>query len=161
MFFIITIILCLVFWLICYLGTGSDEKNIKSIASYPDAIQNLVKKDPVLGPKVKINKALTVFISNLITFTIVLTICGYLVRTDSWIRNFCYVFGMGMILNLFDYFIIDLMWWRHSSRIRFTSIQASPEMYLDPAKHKASFIRACPMFFLAALIASLFLMLTM
>ena len=161
MLYIVTIILCLVFWLICYLGTGSDEKNIKSIASYPDAIQELVKKDPVLGPKVKTSKTSAVFVSNLVLFTIVLTICGYFVRTDSWIRNFAYVFGMGMILNLFDYFVMDLMWWRHSKRIRFSTVQADPKLYLDPKKHQESFMRACPMFFLAALIASLLLMLTM
>ena len=161
MLWVITIILCLIFFLICYLGTGSDEKNIKSIESYPDSVQELVKKDPVLGPKIKTNKTSTVFISNLVLFTIVLTICGYFVRTDSWIQNFCYVLVMGAILNLFDYFVIDLMWWRHSKRIRFTSIQANPDMYLDPKKHKESFIRACLMFFIAALIASLFLMLTM
>ena len=161
MVYIVTIVLCLVFWLICYLGTGSDEKNIKSIASYPDAIQELVKKDPVLGPKVKTSKTSAVFVSNLVLFTIILAICGYFVRTDSWIHNFMYVFGMGMILNLFDYFVMDLMWWRHSKRIRFSSIHADPALYLDPTKHKESFLRACPMFLLAALLASLLLMLTM
>ncbi len=31
-----TFILCIVFFMLCYLGTGTDEKNLKSYSSYPD-----------------------------------------------------------------------------------------------------------------------------
>lgn len=32
------IALCSIFFLICILGTGSDEKNLKSYSSYPDEV---------------------------------------------------------------------------------------------------------------------------
>lgn len=38
-----TIILCIVFFLLCYLGTGTDEKNLKSYSSYPDEVQSRIK----------------------------------------------------------------------------------------------------------------------
>ena len=53
--------LCLVFWGLCYLGTGTDEKNLKGLSACPDAVQKLVKADPVLGPKVRTGSAFTSF----------------------------------------------------------------------------------------------------
>ncbi len=37
-----SIVLCLIFFVICFLGTGNDEKNIKSFESYPDEIQSII-----------------------------------------------------------------------------------------------------------------------
>ena len=47
------VILCVLFWGICCLNTGSDDKNIKSYASYPDEVQEMVKKNPALQSKIK------------------------------------------------------------------------------------------------------------
>ena len=47
------VILYVLFWGICYLNTGSDDKNIKSYASYPDEVQEMVNKNPVLQSKIK------------------------------------------------------------------------------------------------------------
>lgn len=38
-----TFILCIVFFMLCYLGTGTDEKNLKSYSSYPDEVQIRIK----------------------------------------------------------------------------------------------------------------------
>lgn len=34
-----TIILCIIFFLLCFGGTGTDDKNLKSYSSYPDKVQ--------------------------------------------------------------------------------------------------------------------------
>lgn len=38
-----TFILCIVFFMLCYLGTGTDKKNLKSYSSYPDEVQSRIK----------------------------------------------------------------------------------------------------------------------
>lgn len=38
-----TVILCIAFFLICFWGTGTDNKNLKSYSSYPDEVQNRIK----------------------------------------------------------------------------------------------------------------------
>lgn len=37
-----TVILCIAFFLICFWGTGTDNKNLKSYSSYPDEVQNRI-----------------------------------------------------------------------------------------------------------------------
>ena len=39
-----TVILCIAFFLICFWGTGTDNKNLKSYSSYPDEVQNRIKE---------------------------------------------------------------------------------------------------------------------
>lgn len=34
-------LLCSLFWAFCWLGTGSDEKNIRNFSTYPDEVQIL------------------------------------------------------------------------------------------------------------------------
>lgn len=58
---------------------------------------------------------------------------------------------MGQGLNLFDYLVIDLLWWRNTKRIRFTGTENQPELYRDPQKHTVSFVKGILMFFLVAL----------
>lgn len=38
-----TAILCIVLSLICFCGTGTDDKNLKSYSSYPDEVQDRIK----------------------------------------------------------------------------------------------------------------------
>lgn len=41
-----TLLLCLAFFLACFWGTGTDDKNLKSYASYPDEVQRCVTGIP-------------------------------------------------------------------------------------------------------------------
>lgn len=36
-------------WFCCFLGTGTDRKNLAGLRSYPDAVQKAVQEHPVLG----------------------------------------------------------------------------------------------------------------
>ena len=82
------VILCILFWGICYLNTGNDDKNIKSYASYPDEVQEMVKKNPALQPKVKTVSPFVSFISNIVVFGTVLFIFGLFVKEDGFQANF-------------------------------------------------------------------------
>lgn len=150
-------ILCFVFWGCCYLSTGGDEKNSKAYATYPDEVQAYVGNDPRL--KKQIEKAnllvspnpIRTFLANTILFLAVLFLLGIFVRMDSFAVNLLRLSVMGQGLNLFDYLVIDLLWWRNTKRIRFTGTENQPELYRDPQKHMVSFVKGIVMFFLVAL----------
>lgn len=67
------IVICVLFWGICYLGTGSDEKNIKSYSSYPYEVQKLVSENPCLSGKIKIS-----FLKGIVVFLLIAVIDGAL-----------------------------------------------------------------------------------
>ena len=43
---IVGIAFYLLFWGICFLGTGTDKKNLIGLRSYLDEVQNRVRSDP-------------------------------------------------------------------------------------------------------------------
>ena len=154
----IIVFLCLLFWFICYLNTGSDKKNMIGYRSYPKAVQDLVKKDEVLCKMVpgEIN-LVKVFISNLILFTVIFLIVGLIIKFTSGFNGFwdafVYFLLLGEIMNLFDLVVIDLLWWRNTSRIRFSCV-SDKALYQDPSVHLASFYRGAIMYLLVALLVS-------
>ena len=150
MFWIELILLFALFFFICYSNTGSNKKNIRAFASYPDEVQDLVRKDPRLKSEIKESSLFKTFISNLILFGIILFLFGLLIRTPDFLHNFLTLTLLGQGVNAFDFLVIDLLWWRNSPRIRFNGIPATPEMYKDPSKHAASFLRALVLFLIIA-----------
>ena len=55
--------LCIAFFLICFWGTGTDNKNLKSYSSYPDEVQNRIKSIAEYQGKFKeSNKVVTFYI---------------------------------------------------------------------------------------------------
>lgn len=54
-----------VFFLMCYLGTGTTEKNMKSFHSYPDKIQEKIRANDKLA--VLIMKKLSYFMNVFLT----------------------------------------------------------------------------------------------
>lgn len=135
---------------ICFLGTGTDRKNLMGLRSYPDEVQKQVRdhgqwKDAV--PKEK--PMAVVWLSNLLLFTVVFSVLGFCLRNvlelNGYLPTFLYFLALGEGLGLFDLLVIDLLWWRNSKRIRF-SFLPEKEYYRDPAKHLGSFVRGIPMF---------------
>lgn len=159
LFTIETICLCLAFWGICWLGTGTDEKNVKGLSAYPDEIQNRIKNDQVLGPKVKAVSPTVKFLSNLLLYAVLLLILCAFIQQDGFLPNFLTVLLMGEILNAFDFFVIDMLWWRHAKRVRFSGTENEQELYRNPQKHFVSFLKGIVMFVFVALIDGLVLLL--
>lgn len=144
------IFLCLAFWGLCWLGTGTDAKNSKRLSAYPDEIQKTVKKDPILGLKVKTTSPVMAFCANVLVFLVVLFPFGFFLKEQGFYRNFRNVLILGQVLNLFDFLVIDLLWWRHSKRVRFTGTKNKPEKYRDPKNHAISFCKGILAFLLVA-----------
>lgn len=152
LFIVETSCLCLAFWGICYISTGTDEKNIRSFSTYPNKIQQLVKENPLLAPNIKNKSSLSVFLSNLLLFTPLLLILCFFVRTDSIFSNFLKVLIMGESLNAFDFLVIDMLWWRNTKRVRFSGTEELSSLYQNPKNHFISFVKGIVMFFISALI---------
>lgn len=150
-------ILCVLFFLICYCNTGSDKKNIKSFSSYPNEIQHIVRENAILKDKIKITTPLISFISNIIMFTAIFFVFGLFIKKTNFIYNFTNLLILGQSLNLFDFLVIDMLWWRNSNRIRFTGTKHMDKVYKNPKKHFISFLRGILAFFIVAIINGLLL----
>lgn len=143
------IILCTIFFAICFLGTGSDEKNLKSYTSYPDEVQKRIRElDEYQGKFREANKLIT-WLTNLVVFLVLFMIFGLFIREKDFMQNFLNLLILGQALNIFDLLVIDLLWWRNASRIRLTKVPEKA-LYLSPQKHIQAFLRAVVMYIVVA-----------
>lgn len=148
--------LCLVLFITCLLNTGSDRKNMTSFYSYPEAARNAVEADKRLSPMIPNKRPLAVtFVSNLVLFAAALWIVAKVAGLGGLAQTFIALLVVGECINLFDYLVIDLLWWRRSPRVRFSGLD-DPQLYADPRPHTESFARGITMFMIAALLAALF-----
>ena len=147
-------LLCSLFWAFCWLGTGSDEKNIRNFSTYPDEVQKIVKAHPELSGNIRQHLHFygRISASRLLLFTALLFAMGLLTRQEYFAGNFLNTLLLGQALNLFDFLVIDLLWWRHTKRVRFSGTEESPELYADPRKHFYAFLRGVLLFLAVALI---------
>lgn len=76
---IIAAIACYIFyWFCCFLGTGTDRKNLARLRSYPDAVQRAVREHPVLGKAAPRAKSMrSILLGNLIFFTVLFPFWGW------------------------------------------------------------------------------------
>ena len=131
---IVAIAFYFLYWGVCFLGTGTDKKNLMGLRSYPEEVQNRVRSDHQLGKAVPKGKSTAaVWLSNLLLFTVVFSALG---------------------LALFDLLVIDLLWWRNTKRTRF-SFLPEKKYYQNPKKHIESFWRGIPLFAAVAALSAL------
>lgn len=145
------LILCLIFFILCYLATGTDEKNLKNYMSYPDEVQAKIKRTGDYQGKFKEASKTSTFIANFIIFSILFLILGLKIRQESFVQNFIGLLILGQGLNVFDLVFIDLLWWRNTKRIRLSKIPEKA-LYQNPKTHIEAFERAFFMYFLIALL---------
>ena len=72
----------------CWLGTGSDEKNIRNFSTYPDEVQKIVKARPELSGNIRQRGPAAIFAGNLLLFTALLFAMGLLTRQEYFAGNF-------------------------------------------------------------------------
>lgn len=156
---IIAVIFYFLYWGVCFLGTGTDKKNLIGLRSYPEEVQNRVRSDPQLGNAVpKAKSTVAVLLGNLLLFTVVFSVLGLALKSvlnlGGYLPAFWYFLAFGEGLGLFDLLVIDLLWWRNTKRIRF-SFLPEKKYYQDPKKHIESFWRGIPLFAAVAALSAL------
>lgn len=145
MLLIETLVMCAIFFSLCFLGTGTDHKNLKNYYTYPDEVKKKVQEIEEYKGRFKETSNTRNFVANLVVFLVIFIIFGIFIRQRDFIQNFKSLFIMGQALNIFDLVVVDLIWWRNTKRIRFTKI-LDKSLYQDPKPHIDSFVRALIMY---------------
>ena len=156
---IIAVAFYFLYWGVCFLGTGTDRKNLIGLRSYPEEVQNRVRSDPQLGKDVPKEKStVAILLSNLLLFTVLFSVLGLALKSvlnlNNYLSAFWYFLAFGEGLGLFDLLVIDLLWWRNTKRIRF-SFLPEKKHYQNPKKHMESFWRGIPLFAAIAALTAL------
>lgn len=151
MLLIETVILCGAFFGVCYLGTGTDQKNLKNYSAYPGKVQNRIQEIAEYRGKFKETGKAGIWVANFLVFTFLFLLLGIPIRQENFAHNFRCLLILGQTLNVFDLFIVDLLWWRNTKRIRLSKIPQK-ELYQDPKKHVEAFLRALVLYFFVALV---------
>ncbi len=150
---IVISVFCLFYWFMCYLCTGTDEKNLKGLRSYPEEVQKIVRNRNSQAPKTQ--PVWKILVGNFILFTPIFIIMGIVLKSylklNSFLSAFLFFLALGEMLGLFDVVVIDLLWWRNTKRIRFSYLP-DKKYYQDPSKHIGSFVRGIPLFVVIALV---------
>lgn len=151
-----------IYWLCCFIGTGTDKKNLAGLRSYPDVVQQAVRKHSTLEKIVPQEKsALSILSGNLFLFTVVFSVLGVALKNvlelNDFLTAFLFFLALGEGLGAFDLVIIDLMWWRNTKRIRF-SFLPEKKYYQDISKHVGSFLRGIPLLAVVAFLSTAFVM---
>lgn len=146
-----TVILCVAFFEVCYLGTGTDQKNLKNYSSYPDGVKNRIQEIVEYRGRFEETRKARIWAANFLVFTVLFLLMGIPIRQENFAYNFICLLILGQTLNVFDLIIIDLLWWRNSKRIRLSKIPQK-ELYQDPKKHVEAFLRALVLYFFVALV---------
>ena len=149
----------LLYWGVCFLGTGTDRKNLLGLRSYPEEVQSRVRRDPQLGQAVpKARSTAAILFGNLLFFTALFSVLGLALKNvldlHDYLSAFWYFLAFGEGLGLFDLLVIDLLWWRNAKRIRFSCLPEK-RAYRDPKKHIESFWRGIPLFAAVAALTAL------
>lgn len=153
---LLSVIACIMMTVFCYLGTGTDKKNLSGLRSYPDNLQEMVRQSTKYKDQIKDLKPLQVFVSNLILFSIILFVLGLFIKTPNFIVNFEKILVIGQIINLYDLLVLDMIWFKNSPRVRFSEFP-DKELYKDSSNHIKSFLKGIFMFFLVAIIDGIIL----
>ncbi len=151
MLLIETVILCVVFFGVCFLSTGTDEKNLRNYISYPDEVQERIKETKEYLGKYKETGIFDVWMVNFLIFSVLFLLLGSIIRQTKFMHNFISLLVVGEILNVFDLIVIDLLWWRNTKRIRLSKIPQK-ELYQNPKKHIEAFLRAMVLYFFVAVL---------
>lgn len=155
---IVSIAFFFLYWFCCFLGTGTDKKNLVGLRSYPDDVQRVVREHSVFGKTAPQEKTIiSILFGNLLLFTVVFSVLGVALKNvlglDNFLTAFVFFLVLGEGLGLFDLVVIDILWWRNTKRIRFSFLPEKAH-YQDPSKHIGSFLRGIPLFAVVAVLAA-------
>ena len=135
----------------CLLGSGTDKKNLRHYASYPDVVQMRIRELECYQGQFKEVAILPHWIANLFLFAALFFLLVLPLRQGQFVDNFVALLFLGETVNVFDLVVIDLLWWRNTQRIRLSALPQK-QLYQNPQKHIEAFFRAAVMFVLAALL---------
>lgn len=94
---IVAIAFYFLYWGVCFLGTGTDKKNLMGLRSYPEEVQSRVRNDPQLGQTVpKAKSTVAVLLGNFLLFTVVFSVLGLALKNVLNLNVTCRCFGTSL-----------------------------------------------------------------
>ena len=107
-----SIILCMLFTIMVYI---ISREPIKTLYNYPPKIQEKVRTLDEYKDKLPTqqNKIFTKFIASVLIIIIISLILRYVNGYTNFVEGFGYGFVLWTIVNIYDVFIIDIIWFCH------------------------------------------------
>lgn len=133
-----SIIFCLLFTLMVYIISRDP---IKTLYNYPPKIQERVKslkeyKDIIPTNK---NKVMAKVFASIIFLTIICLLLRYVNGYTGFVDSFCYGFLLWTIVNLYDLFVLDIIWFCHDKYFIFKGTEDMVDEYHNYLFHLKGF----------------------
>jgi purine-cytosine permease-like protein len=114
---------------------------LRFYSDYPQKIKERIKSLPQYKDKIPTSqKNYGVKIIALIFLCAVLVETCYYSSATTFIKAFTHVFIITTAINLYDLFILDLIWFCHSRHFRIAGTEDMVEEYKNPSKHIKGFL---------------------
>lgn len=134
LFFIESIILCVAFTIMIIPRVLKNP--LQQLFNYPPIIQERVKSLPEYKGRIPTQKKkLSVKIIASLLFVIVLAIVVYFSGARTFQHAFLYAFGLFMVVNWFDVFVLDAIIFCHDKRFRIPGTEDMVKEYESPWYH--------------------------
>ncbi len=134
LFFIESIILCVAFTIMIIPRVLKDP--LQQLFNYPPIIQERVKSLPEYKDRIPTQKKkLSVKIIASLLFVIVLAIVVYFSGARTFPAAFLYAFGLFMVANWYDAFVLDAILFCHDKRFRIPGTEDMVKEYESPWYH--------------------------
>ncbi len=157
-FFIESIVLCLIFTLMIVPKTRKDP--LSQVYSYPTKIIERVKSLPEYEGKVPTNqkKWATKIIASIL-FVIFLGTVTYLSGMKTFYHGFWYSYGLWMVVNWYDVIVLDVILFCHDQHYRLKGTEDMVKEYESPWFHVIGGLKGCVIGFIVCILAAAFVML--
>lgn len=88
------------YWFCCFLGTGTDKKNLAGLRFCLDAVQKAVREHPTLSKNAPQERSiLSILLGNLLLFTVAFSVLGIARKTILGLNNFATAFWFFLALS--------------------------------------------------------------
>ena len=161
-FVIESVIICAIFTFLCVLGVERGKKNLENVRlDYPDKIVERLfeigllekKETPSYSERLKKKWPL------LIAFGVIEgLVVKYANNASSFIQGFLISYALWTVVNWYDAFIIDCVWFCHSKRVIIEGTEDLRDAYRDYMFHIKGALRGMITGVFSSIIAGLFVL---
>lgn len=139
-----------------FIGTKDDKTKLKGFYYYPKEIQERIRTIPEHIKHIPKESAQTInFVVSFAIFLVIFSVCNYINGTVSFINTFTNSVILGVVMNLYDLVILDIIWFPNSIRARVTGTEDMSKEYRNYKGHVKAFLRGIIMTFAGAFIVGI------
>ncbi|MCB2290161.1 hypothetical protein LGK97_10315 [Clostridium sp. CS001] len=134
-----------------WIGTKDDKTKLKGFYYYPKEIRERILAIPEYKKYIPKESARKVnFISSFLLFIVIFLVCSIFNGTNSFWASFENSIVLGVVMNLYDLLILDILWFSNAKRPKITGTEDMTKEYHNPKVHVEAFFRGVAMTFVGA-----------